>query len=62
MPKHMMPNMPSKMPMKPMMGGPMMMRPTSQNPAINPALARLPTQAKAYGVRGTKPPTFKKGK
>ena len=48
-----------------MMAGPM--PPTKMpmaNPApakTNPALAKLPTQAKAYGVRGTKPPT-KRGK
>lgn len=43
----------SPMPMKPI-------PPTSQKPAVNPALAKLPSQAKGYGVRGTVPP--KKGK
>lgn len=70
--KHMMPGgkmmkgkMPAPMPptaMKPMMK-PADMKPTmgSQKPATNPALAKLPTQAKGYGVRGGMPPT-KKGK
>jgi len=42
--------MPAKMPPTgmPMAGG---------KPAVNPALAKLPAQAKAYGVRKTVPPT-----
>lgn len=53
--EHMMPG--GKM-MKGKMPAPM--PPTAKKPATNPALAKLPEQAKAYGVRGAKPPT--KGK
>lgn len=54
---------PEKMPMKPMMGGPMppkVMPPTAQKAAVNPALAKLPEQARAYGLKNMQPP--KKGK
>ena len=62
--KHTMPggHMMSNKEMKEMSPANKTMPPTSKKPAANPALAKLPEQAKAYGVRGTKPPTAKKGK
>lgn len=59
MPMHEKHIMPGGKTMKGKMPAPM--PPTRVKPAVNPALAKLPGQAVAHGVRGTVPPT-KKGK
>lgn len=66
--KHMMPGgkvmkgkMPAPMPPTAMKPGVRPHEAPAGKPAVNPALVKLPVQAKGYGVRGMVPPT-KKGK